>query len=321
MAIRRKKTKTRSTKRISFKSRAPKRRRKRKKTYYPSLTRILKIFALACVSAAMGIGFVFVVWTGFTSMDKYVKNNIPIWEKNSILKLIDVPAWVNDQLEKKIFDAAAPNGDLKLDEESARLIEKNLTQQAHWLDDIKVQTTHDSIHIKARWRRPLALVKSSLDKFYVDSDLVVLDYVPIMNLPIVRVEGLPLIIRTPQPGKVWHRDDLAAAVVILENLERMGKILTPDKPLLYDIASIDMSNFNGRENSRFPHIVLYTTDNTEIIWGAEFDNWQQHLESTDQQKLAKLYQYYKEHGSLLGGVKYVNLRDPQDNIPLPIDKY
>jgi hypothetical protein len=101
----------------------------------------------------------------------------------------------------------------------------------------------------------------------------------------------------------------------------MDRLVTPDKPLLYEIASVDVSNFKGRENSRFPHIVLYTKDNTEIIWGAEVGTWQQFLESTDEQKLAKLYEYYKKHGSLLGGVKYINLRDPQDNIPLPIDKY
>jgi len=317
----RKRAKKSKTKRISFKGGASKRKSRRKKTYHPSLTRILKIFALACVAAAIGIGFVLVVWFGFTSLEQYVENNIPIWEKASTLKLIDAPPWVNEPLKKKIYAAAAPRGDLIPNEEAARLVQKNLAQTAAWLDEVRVQTTHDSIQITGRWRRPLALLKSSLNKFYVDSDLVVLDFVPIPNLPIVRVEGLPLIIKTPPLGKVWLRDDLAAAVAILARLDRMDKLVTPDKPLLFEIASIDVSNFKGRENSLFPHIVLYTKDNTEIIWGAEVDTWQQHLESTDEQKLAKLYEYYKKHGSLSGGAKYINLRDPQDNIPLPIDKY
>ena len=55
--------------------------------------------------------------------------------------------------------------------------------------------------------------------------------------------------------------------------------------------------------------------------GAAVGKWQQHLESTDEQKLAKLYAYYKEFGTLSGGAKYINLRDPKHNIPLPIDKY
>lgn len=287
--------------------------------------RILKIFTVACLSAAMGIGFVFVLREGFISLDKYVKNNVPIWEKASPLKLMDPPPWVNEPLKTKIYAAAAPRGDLIPNEEAARLVEENLAQTTAWLDEIKVQSTHDSIQITGRWRRPLALVRSSLNKFYVDSDMVVLDFVPLPNLYIVRVEGLPLIIKTPPPGTVWQHDDLAAAVAVLERLDQRDKdIKAPQKPLLREIDSIDVSNFEGRENARFPHIVLYAKDNTEIIWGAEIGKWQRHLESTDEQKLAKLYSYYKKHGTLLGGVtgvKYINLRDPQDNIPLPIDKY
>jgi hypothetical protein len=276
---------------------------------------------MACISAAMGIGFILALWNGLNSLETYVKNNPSAWENTSTLKLIDVPGWVNEPLKEKIFAAAAPNQNIIPNEESARIVRNNIAMQIAWLDEIRVQTTHDSINIKGRWRRPLALVRSSLNKFYVDSDLVVLDFVPIPNLPVVRVEGLPLIIKTPPPGIVLQRDDLAAAIAILAHLERMDKIVTPDKPLLYEIDSIDMSNFRGRANTRFPHIVLYTKDNTEIIWGAEVGAWQKHLESTDEHKLAKLYEYYKTHGSLLGGVKYINLRDPQDNIPLPIDKY
>lgn len=283
--------------------------------------RILKVFAVGCLSAAVGIGFMFVIWVGFTSLDEYVKKNVPVWENAAALKLMDPPVWINESLRNKIYASAAPRGDFIPNEETALIVQKNLAQAVAWLVDVKVQTTHDSIQITGSWRRPLALVKSGLSKFYVDSEMVVLDFVPLPNLPIVRIEGLPLILRTPPAGRVWFRDDLAAAVAILAQLEKMDKFVTPNKPLLFEIASIDVSNFRGRENSQFPHIVLYTKDNTEIIWGAEIDAWQQHLESTDEQKLAKLYEYYRKHGSLLGGVKYINLKDPQDNIPLPIDKY
>jgi len=324
MAIKRRRTKKRGTKRISLKAGASKRSSRRKTAYLPSLTRTLKVFALACVSAVGGIGFILVVGLGFTSLENYVKNNVPIWEKTTTLKLIDAPDWVNDQLKKKIYAAAAPNGDLIPNEEAAQMVRENLAMEAAWLDDVRVQTTHDSIQISGRWRKPLAMVRTGLKKLYVDSEMVVLDFVPIQNLPIVRVEGLSPILKTPPPGGVWQRDDLAAAVAILARLEGMDELVTPEKPLLFEIATIDVSNFKGRADSRFPHIVLYTKDNTEITWGAEVNAWQQHLESKDEEKLAKLYAYYKKHGSLLSGVsgvKYINLRDPQDNIPLPIDKY
>lgn len=282
---------------------------------------MFKVFAMGCIFAAMGIGFLLILWFGFSSLDQYVKKNVPIWERASTLKLIDPPPWVNNQIKERIYAAAAPDGDLKPDEETARLVQNNIAQGTAWLDKLRVQTTHDSIQIKGRWRKPLAMVKSSRFQLYLDPNLVVLDFVPIPVLPIVRIEGLPVIQRPPPSGTVWQREDLAAAVAILTRLNKMDELDTPDKPLLFEIASIDITNFKGRSNSTFPHIVLYSKDNTEIIWGAELDAWQQHFESTDEQKLAKLYYYYKRHGSLSGGVKYINLCDPQDNVPRPIDKF
>ena len=93
-----------------------------------------------------------------------------------------------------------------------------------------------------------------------------------------------------------------------------------DKPLLFEIDSIDVSNFNGRSGSG-PHIVLYAKDNTKIMWGAELGAWSRYLESTDEEKLNKLYSHYKEYGSLLNNVKYINLCEPRGNIPRPVDKY
>jgi hypothetical protein len=301
---RRKKTKG-ETKRISFKLGTSK--RKKQRTYRPSLTGILKVLAIVCIFVAAGVSLYFA--------ERYVKSAKPA--ETGPIELVNVPEWVSSGLKTKIR-VAAGGKTLRLDEEAAEVVAENLASVA-WLDNIKIQTTHKQVLIEARWRKPLALVKSGSQNFYVDNELVVLDFVPIPNLPIVRIEGLSA--RVPSPGEVWQSDDLDAAVTILAKLDQMDKAVTPDKPLLYEIDRIDVSNFNGRKNGRFPHIVLYTKDNTEIIWGAEFGTWQRYLETTDEEKLAKLYAYYKEYGSLSGGVKYINLRDPQDNIPQPVDKY
>jgi hypothetical protein len=299
-----KKTKDK-TKRISFKLGTSK--RKKQRTYKPSLTGILKVLAIVCVFAGGGVSLYFA--------ERYVKSAKPA--ETGPLELVDVPEWVSSELKAKIR-AAAGGKTFRLDEETAGMVAENLAFVA-WLDNIKIQTTHKQVLIEARWRKPLAMVKSGSQNFYVDDELVVLDFVPIPNLPIVRIEGLSE--RVPSPGEVWQSDDLDAAVTILAKLDQMDKSVTPGKPLLYEIDRIDVSNFNGRKNSRLPHIVLYAKDDTEIIWGAEFGTWQRYLETTDEEKLAKLYTYYKEYGSLSGGVKYINLRDPQDNIPQPVDKY
>lgn len=309
--VRRKKTKSK-TKRISFKLGTSK--RKIKIAHNPSLKSILKVSAVVCVLAAVGIGFVFLA--------KYVKKAVPVSETVGSLELVNAPAWVNEPLKEKIYAAARAGGeDLKLDEDAAPSVQQNIETLVAWLDEVKVQTTHEQLLIEARWRKPLALVKLGLHKFYVDADLVVLDYIPMPTLPIVQVKGLSVARKLPPPGEVWQNETIAAAVAILARLNRMDKLVTPEKPLLFEIDNIDVSNFNGRQNSRFPHIVLYAKDNTEIIWGAELGKWQKYLEATDEEKLAKLYGYYEKHGTLLNSAKYINLCDPQDNIPLPIDKY
>jgi hypothetical protein len=320
--VARRKRKKSKTKRISFKLGTSKGKKQRKAgRKRPSFTGVLKVFAAVSVLGVIGIGVFIAARAGFTFLDKYVTKVAPAPEEFGSLELVDFPDWINEQLKDKIYAAATANGeDLKLDEDAARSVQSNLEREVAWLQNVTVQTTHDTIRIKAKWRKPIARVERGLRKFYVDAELVVLDFVPMPNLPIVKVKGLSLITKVPPPGTVCQQDDLAAAVAILTGLDEMDKLVTPDKPLLYEIDRIDVSNFQGLEDTRFPHIVLYATDNTEIIWGAEMRTWQRYLEATDEEKLLKLYGYYKEKGSLLG-VKYINLRDPQDKIPLPIDKF
>ncbi len=277
-----------------------------------SLAGTLTVLAIVCVFAALGVGIVF--------LDKYVRKTAPV--RTSIaIELVAVPAWVNDQLKEKVYAAAVAGGEPKLDENTAVLVQQNIVQRIAWLADVRVQTTHEGLRIAGRWRKPLVLVQSGLRKSYLDAGGVVLDFVPMPKLPIVDVKGLSGMTKIAQPGEVWQRDDVAAAVAVISRLDRMDGLVTPDKPLLNEIDSIDVSNFGGRKNTGQPHIVLYTKDGTEIIWGAEIGAWAQHLETTDEEKLAKLYGYYKEYGSLMGRAKYINLRDPQDKVPLPIDKY
>lgn len=294
------------TKRISFKLGASK--RKKQQTYRPSLIGALKVSAIVCIFAAAGVSLYFA--------ERYVKSAKPAG--TGPLELVNMPEWVSGELKAKIYDAAGGKT-FRLDENTAQMVAGNLTSVV-WLYNVKIQTTHEHLLVEALWRKPIVIVKSGTQIFYVDADMVVLDFIPMPNLPLVKIEGLSAT-RMPPPGEVWKSDELTAAVTILTKLGQMDKSVTPEKPLLYEIDRIDVSNFIGRKNSRLPHIVLYTKDDTEIIWGAEFGKWQRYLEATDEEKLAKLYAYYKEYGSLLGGVKYINLRDPQNNVSQPIDKY
>lgn len=279
-----------------------------------TLVGTMKVLAVVCVLAAIVIAFIF--------LEKYVAKTATSAAKTGFIELVNPPQWLNESLKKKVMDAAIADGeDLQLDEDVAWSVQQNMEAIVAWMDDVEVTATHESIRIKARWRKPVALIKFGRHKFYVDSELVVLDYIAMPNLPIVRVDGLAGIKRNSPPGVKLLEDDLAAAVALLTKLDDIDKSTIPDKPLLLEIDRIDMSNFNGRKNSRAAHIILYAKDNTEIIWGAELGTWQRHLEATDEQKLAGLYEHYKKYGSLMNNVKYINLQVPQRNVPQPIDKY
>jgi len=315
MTSRKKKTK-RKAKRISFTAGILKRAQKYgADSNSASLTGMLKILAVIGVFVAVGAGLMF--------LDKYVKKAASASRPVLDIELVDPPAWFNQPLAEKIRAAVmAGRENVRVDENTARSVQASLESGLAWLHNVKVQAAANRILIqKADYRKPIALIRLGLQRFYVDADLVVLDFVEMPNLPLVQVKGLSPITRVPSAGQVWQRDDLAEAVALLVRLNRMDELVTPDKPLLAEIDRIDVSNFRGREDKRFPHIVLYAKDNTEIIWGAEMGTWTQHFEAKDEEKLAKLYDYYKQRGSLLNGAKYINLRDPQSNISLPTDRY
>jgi cell division septal protein FtsQ len=231
----------------------------------------------------------------------------------------DIPDWVGEEIKNKVYAAATSESGVEDNQTTAATVQRNIVRLVPWIADVKVQAAHNSIQITGRWRKPIAVVTAGKNKYFLDTDLVILDYIPVGDLPVVTVSGLEFEKHAPVPGEVWKGDDLAAALAVLTRLERMDAAVTPDKPLLREIDRIDVENFAGRKNKRQPHIVLYTKDNTQILWGAEIGDWQRHMESPDDDKLAKLYTYYQQYGTL-SGVKYINLRDPS-KIYLPIDKY
>ena len=298
-----------------FKSIIPQKNKRKQPSWVgPSLIKISLILLIVCVLAGMVIGLEY--------LDRYVKTSVSASRETVNLELLNVPVWVPDQVKDNVMAAATGNSrQIRIDENTASTAQRNIEKNIAWMDNVKVRTTHDGLQIEGRWRKPIARLNWGTNTYYVDIEQVVLDFVPMPKLWVVEVEGLSLPSNAPSKGQALQLDDLEAAITILDRLERMDRQFTPDKPLLYEIASIDVSNFGGRKNSRNPHIVLFAKDGTEIIWGAEFGTWQQHLESTDEQKLAKLYGYYKGSGTLLGGAKYINLRDPKYKVPLPVDKY
>ena len=277
-----------------------------------NLLKLSKIFFILAFFTAIGIALY--------HLDKKYIRPVQTHEAGPLI-LKDVPNWVSDDLKEKILDQAGGRNFL-LDENAASIVRENLKSVA-WLENVSVQTTKDSIQVHARYRKPVALIKSGLSEFFVDVNQIVLDYVPMPRLTIVEIRNISIGSQTPRYGQAWERDDLGAALKIISKINQMDKALKLKKPLLSEISAIDVGNYHGIKSRSQPHIILYSKDNTPIHWGAAIGEWQKYLESPDEQKIAKLYGYYEQEGTLNGGSKinYIDLRNPQDKIPLPIDKF
>ncbi|MHB9071140.1 MAG: cell division protein FtsQ/DivIB [Sedimentisphaerales bacterium] len=301
----------------SWFSRTKKLTKTEKKQRFHAVRTTIIIFAAIVVCVAVVVGFVF--------LDRYVKANLKLEKKTVPIHLLNFPDWGSEELKQKIVaEAAGDSKDLKLSDSAAMRIGENIAEFS-WLYNTKVQIGNQAIVIDAQYRLPVALIKTNDSQYFIASDLVVLDYVNISKLPIVEITGVPAHRLTWRSvGTKWDSEDVVAAVELLALFARMDSEVVPDKPLLAEIKSIDMSNFNGRRSSSQPHIVLYAKDGTEIRWGAQKGAWQRYLEAKDEEKLTLLYNTYQELGTvqLRAAHKgaFIDLIKPQ-SLSLPIDRY
>ncbi len=309
----------------------PKRRKKKcptKATRARTAAAIKKVAAiLATVIALGGAAMVF----GY--MERYVHAVSPVTEQMGQLELVGPPQWVNSELQARIA-AAAGGYYFPLDEDIANIIAARL-QGLPWIYNTKIRTTSKTIHIYASYRKPTAMIKSGTKKYYLalvaaddlcyeknKQKVVMLDYIKLDTLPVVEIKGYSLR-RLPVAGDIWQSADITTTVELLTVLGRMDEISCADVPLLRELASIDISNFDGRKNKNNSHIVLNAKDGTEIYWGAAYGDSTLYLEATEQEKLATLYTFYKEHGNTIQCIKtppfckLIDLRYAQMRIPRP----
>jgi hypothetical protein len=272
------------------------------------------IIAVACttvMAAALGL------WL----LERYLRKawSVPMGP----LVLEDVPGWVDRSTPLCDKIRAAAGGDyFPLQEHVAQALASRLDGLA-WMADVQVEITPSDVRVRAYWRRPVALVDMGSVRFYVDQDLVVLDYVDLPHLGLKRVTGVRWP-HAPQLSEVMDANDLKEAINVLSLIESMDVRATPAKPLLSEIEGIDVSNYQGRRGEKGPHVVLSAKDGTQVVWGAEIGTWGRHMEATDEQKLARLFSFYKEaegQPTLMGRVKYIDLRAPLREVTTPIDQY
>lgn len=255
------------------------------------------------------------ICAGFFYMEKYVHKVSPIARKTGLLEFPkdNIPEWFNEELASLMREAAGGKV-FDLDESSAKMVAEKLSKLA-WCHGLKVQTTKDSLRVTANYRKPVAMIKLGSKKYCIavksrqDKQLVAMKHLNIAKLPIVEITGSKL----GSIENVGLQEDMAAAVNLIILLSSMDDEVKTPTPLLDEIASIDVSNFDGRKKQTLSdsHINLYARDGTPIYWGNELGKTTGQIEATDKEKLSSLYRFFLENGKNTLLDRNVNFIDPR----------
>lgn len=295
---------------FSFFSKKKKTGRRTKKTQPTISTGVkvtLAIMAVAILIAGGAIGLIY--------MDRYVKTTVSPENAAGPLAYVQLPVWVNQEWKDSIYKIVG-DGPFPLNEKSAQTIARQL-ETISWLSNVKTQVTPEYIKVQADYRKPVGLVNVSRSrKYYLDIDMVVLDYMPLDTLPIIEITGIASPKSIPDPGLHWQAEDAAAAVQLLDYLYRCDTYYLNEnriqKPLLDEIASVDVSNFAARKSNSpdRPHIYLKVLDGTQVKWGAAIGQGNRYLEAKAEKKRERLYQFFLDNNnSLQGSAKFIELRN------------
>ena len=267
-------------------------------------------FTLAILSAVLLLTGIAV---SLFYMDRYIKPDASSKQAYGSLVLAEPGIWVNEDWKQKVQEITG-KGPFLLDDNSAKDLAQKL-KVLSWMDNIRVKTTPEKILVCADYRRPVALVNlGGGEKYYLDAQMVVMDYIPVTAIPTIEIKGIASPRSIPTPGNRWAAEDARAGVDLLDILYKMDLHFQQqqqmEKPLLDDIESVDVSNFAARKSNSAPHIFLNVTDGTtRVFWGAAWGQAARYLEQDEKDKLADLYQFFMDNNnSLQGKAKYIELR-------------
>lgn len=265
------------------------------------------------IAAAVLVVFAGVIG-GFVLLDRYVNQELEVTEKTGPLELRNTPSWAGDDLLNLIAQTAGGYS-FTLDENTSLGVAQNLSR-LEWLYDVRVQVTPQTVQVFAQYRKPVAKITHRNTDYYLDKDRVLLRPVPLPDMTFVEITGFNAHL-VPDLGGTLESQAVENAIKLIQVLGKMDEISCPERPLLREIESVDVANYEGRKTTGASHIILRAKDGTEIFWGAGYGQAGMYLEAGEKEKVAMLYGFYKEYKTLMGLTKYIDLRIPQKEIPKP----
>ncbi|MBN1846470.1 MAG: hypothetical protein JW810_12345 [Sedimentisphaerales bacterium] len=264
----------------------------------PKLGRLVLLGLLVAATAA-----------GFGYLERYVRQVTRDRAVALKVELQDPPKWAGQELISQICLATGirRNDDLT-DKSLVQRWQKNLLGNP-WVKDIRLlRKRYDGLlQIDCELRQPIASIREGSALYYVDAEGVVLPSVPLEGSAghLVRLQGADF--ADLRPGSVIQEPAVQAGIDVLAQIRRTDEKLTWQDRIWQELAVMDVSNYEGRLSQVDSHLVMYTTNHTEIRWGAALGRSRPYYEAPMAVKLENLYRSYKRFQSL-GAYEFVDLR-------------
>jgi hypothetical protein len=254
----------------------------------------------------------------FDRMDNRV-HALPKYDRSLTLSWEDLPDWLQVPENRHILEELTQRVDLH---DSDRLLDRRLAQRigkalsesgAGWIksvDRIAVQP-NSTVSIKCHFRRPAAWVRHGRYYYLVDQESVRLpgcyEAAAATGSVLMTIDGVGL--SPPDVGQVWRGGDVASGLKLSAALS--------SKPFRHQIATIDVSNHDGRHDRNRPYLELTTDREGSRIWWGRPPDEEFGTEIRANQKITLLETLYRQWGRIDMNRAYVNVMTWPDRITMP----
>ncbi len=249
---------------------------------------------------------------GLGYLEGYVKNVAAERSISIELEFVgEKPTWAPLELISDINLSSGINSDdFLLDDDLVNKAYKSISVNP-WVESVNsVRKCYSGIiQFDYSLRCPVAKMIKGDQIYYIDSEGIVIPYAPI-DRHLVCIKGSRQAL--PKPGMQVKQSDILAALDILKKIQFVDNNLTNNSDAIWtELAVIDVSNFEGRNDPSISHINLYTHKDTQIRWGAAVGREKAYWEADFTTKLTRLYRDFRDYGTLDINTSGIELRNHQ----------
>jgi hypothetical protein len=261
------------------------------------------VFVAICLAATAAI-------IGLGRLKNYVVSLSDFNINVESITIADPPAWAPQALGAEIR-AAMPKEANVFDRDLPRKVYKSC-KNLYWVEQIdSVRKVYpNTLELKMKLRTPAAYVLYGGEPYLVDlkGKRLPRHYYQkpdgVQDMLIIKgVEGIP-----PEPGGQWvDHEALTSALAVVENIANTTLCRKAG------ITTVDVANFVGRKTATDSHIVLWTKDQTRILWGRSSNN-HKFGDLSIKEKLANMDKALNEYNNL-AKIEYVNVYSVANQCP------